>query len=56
MDNNIPFWHNGPAPGAFYNFPGYQNNSSKNNQIQKINNELKFFGSDESNSATKRSQ
>jgi len=20
----IPLWHNGPSPGAFYNFPGNQ--------------------------------
>ena len=33
MDQKFSFWENGPAPGAFYNFP-HQNKADTNNGTQ----------------------
>lgn len=35
MMNPAPLWHNGPAPGAFYNFPANPSNFvQSNNTLQ----------------------
>lgn len=35
MTNPAPFWQNGPAPGAFYNFPGNSSSFGLSNHSAK---------------------